>query len=179
MDAAAVNLRKLPSVDEVTRSPATAEAAHHFGCSAVTQAVHAVLAEARAARMVMQVGDIMTGALARLGAGAQLSLRPAFNLTGTALHTNLGRALMAEEAVDNAVTAMRNAMSLEFDLASGKRGERDDYLRGLLRELTGAEDATVVNNNAPAVLIVLNLLAKGREAIVSCGELIGAADALA
>ena len=164
--------RRLPSVDEVLRSPAGAAAAARFGRAAVVDAVRATLADARAGGGMLDAQATVAGSLARLEASARPNLRPVFNLTGTVLHTNLGRALIAEEAIEAAVTAMRNAVALEFDLGGGKRGERDDHLRGLLCELTGAEDATVVNNNAAAVLIVLNTLAKGREAIVSRGELI-------
>src|SRR5262245_35954077 len=138
-------LRKLPSVDEVMRSAAGVDAVERFGRTAVADAVRAAIGAARAARMAMSAGEAIAEALAQLHAAALPNLRPVHNLTGTVLHTNLGRALIAEEAIEAAVAAMRNGVSLEFDLASGKRGERDDHLRGLLCELTGAEDATIVN----------------------------------
>ncbi|MBV8513164.1 MAG: L-seryl-tRNA(Sec) selenium transferase [Xanthobacteraceae bacterium] len=165
-------LQRLPSVDQVLRTPTVAPAIERFGRSAVVEAIRATLASARASGHVAAMDDVASDTLAHLEAQAQPSLRPVFNLTGTVLHTNLGRALIAEAAIEAAVAAMRSAVALEFDIASGRRGERDDHVRALLCELTGAEDATVVNNNAAAVLLTLNTLAKGREAIVSRGELI-------
>jgi L-seryl-tRNA(Ser) seleniumtransferase len=169
---AAADPRRLPSVDQVLQEPAARAAVEHFGRIAVVGAVRQALTEARTAKAPLTAQEAAAAALARLEAAAVPSLRPVFNLTGTVLHTNLGRALLAEPAIEAAVAAMRAAVALEFDLADGGRGERDDHVRDLLRELTGAEDATVVNNNAAAVLLVLNTLSKGREAIVSRGELI-------
>jgi L-seryl-tRNA(Ser) seleniumtransferase len=170
-------LRALPSVDEVLKAEAAMLAVARFGRPAAVIAVRQTLDATRAALRAgkaepSQPDAIAIAALGKLAIDARSSLRPVFNLTGTVLHTNLGRALIADAAVEAAVAAMRSAVALEFDLTVGKRGERDDHLRALLCEMTGAEDATVVNNNAAAVLLVLNTLAKGREAVVSRGELI-------
>ncbi|MDB5617157.1 L-seryl-tRNA(Sec) selenium transferase [Tardiphaga sp.] len=166
-------LRRLPSVDEVLRSDAASAAIERFGRPAVVGAVRRILAEFRARGAVAgQLDDVVAEAVSQLEQLDKPSLRAVFNLTGTVLHTNLGRALLAEPAIAAATAVMRSAVALEFDLEDGRRGERDDHLRGLLCELTGAEDATTVNNNAAAVLLVLNTLALRREAIVSRGELI-------
>jgi L-seryl-tRNA(Ser) seleniumtransferase len=164
--------RGLPSVDAVMRSVAAQVAAARFGHQAVVGAVRLELAELRRNGLAIAADDAGALALARLEAADAPRLKAVYNLTGTVLHTNLGRALVAEAAIAAAADAMRRAVALEYDLGTGQRGDRDDILRDLLRELTGAEDATVVNNNAAAVLLVLNTLAKGREAIVSRGELI-------
>ncbi|HZZ31414.1 MAG TPA: L-seryl-tRNA(Sec) selenium transferase [Phenylobacterium sp.] len=170
-------LRDLASVSTVLKTSMAATLLDRYGRQAATDAVRAVLDEARqalrkGAPVAPATDDLAIAALARLEAQARSDLRPLFNLTGTVLHTNLGRAVLAEAAIEAAVAAMRDPIALEFDLQSGRRGERDDHVRALLRDLTGAEDATVVNNNAGAVLLALNTLAGGREAIVSRGELI-------
>ncbi len=172
---------RLPSVDRVLRSEGGAEAIAEFGRTAFTNAVRERLAGLRAAAQAdvdavaaatVEAEAVAEAARRDLAEAARPTLRPVFNLTGTVLHTNLGRALIAEPAVAAAIAAMRAPMTLEFDLGSGSRGERDEHVRGLLCALTGSEDATAVNNNAAAVLLALNSLGLGREVIVSRGELI-------
>lgn len=163
----------LPSVDALLREPATQVLLSRFGRSAVTDTFRDLLAVRRGARAFdVPKQEIIDHAADALAARFARSQRPVFNLTGTVLHTNLGRAPMPPEAADAAAEAMRGATSLEYDLRSGQRGDRDSHIEGLLRELTGAEAATVVNNNAAAVVLVLNTLALGKEVPVSRGELI-------
>lgn len=108
----------------------------------------------------------------RLAANTQNALRPVINLTGTVLHTNLGRAQQAEEAISAVAQAMRSPVTLEYDLDGAGRGHRDRALADLLCQLTGAEDACIVNNNAAAVLLMLAATASGKEVVVSRGELV-------
>jgi L-seryl-tRNA(Ser) seleniumtransferase len=171
------NLRQIPSVDEVLKTAAAFAAVEQYGRASVVRAVRASISSARQKMRGNGAHPITTDAIAgsavlHLEREARPKVRAVFNLTGTVLHTNLGRAVLSETAVAAATTAMREALALEFDLGEGKRGERDELVRDLLCELTGSESATVVNNNAAAVLLVLNTLAKGKEAIVSRGELI-------
>ncbi|MND67667.1 L-seryl-tRNA(Sec) selenium transferase [compost metagenome] len=170
------DLRHLPSVDRMMNLPSIAPLIERHGRVVVTDELRGVLVDIReAVKAGAEVPDeagVLASLISRLGYLEKSNLRPLFNLTGTVLHTNLGRALLAEEAIAAAIDAMRDAAALEFDLDTGRRGERDSHLRELLCELTGAEDATIVNNNAAAVLISLNVIGAGRQAIVSRGELI-------
>lgn len=176
-DARAKQVR-IPSVDEILRSEAGRVCAAQFGHDVTAKAIRSALDEVRQGiragmaaegNVVARVGATV---LERLGAADVPSLKRVFNLTGTVLHTNLGRAVLPEEAIEAAVAAMRHATNIELDIETGKRGERDDHVRGLIREITGAEDCVVVNNNASAVLLALNTFGNGKEAIVSRGELI-------
>ena len=163
----------LPSLDALLRTPEAEVLLARFGRPATKTALQAELATLRATRafpaFASTILDAAADSLARRFAPSQ---RPVFNLTGTVLHTNLGRAPLPPEAAQAAAEAFASATTLEFDLATGRRGERDDHIAGLLRAITGAEAATVVNNNAAAVLLILNTLALGREVPVSRGELI-------
>jgi L-seryl-tRNA(Ser) seleniumtransferase len=169
--------QRLPSVDTVLRSKAGSVALARYGHAATVSAVRRVLDAVRQAIRAAGTdspGDetVAKEALDLLERADAPSVRRVFNLTGTVLHTNLGRAVLPETAIQAAAQAMRQPIALEFDVATGKRGERDDHVRGLICELTGAEDACIVNNNAGAVLLVLNTLSSGKDAIVSRGELI-------
>jgi L-seryl-tRNA(Ser) seleniumtransferase len=169
-------LSQLPAVDRLLSAAVLASLVDLHGRAVVTAMVRDVLAETRAA--VKQGAPLPDDAtlLAKVGAGVTAKmrpkLRPVFNLTGTVLHTNLGRAPLPEEAVQALIAAARNPCALEYDIESGGRGDRDDIVNDLLCELTGAEAATVVNNNAAAVFLLLNTLAQKKQVIVSRGELI-------
>jgi len=162
----------LPAVDLVLRHELAAEAIRRQGRAPVLDAVRAELAQLRTDGATADAATVAARAVERAAAELAPSQRPVFNLTGTVLHTNLGRALLPPEAVEAAAAAMAGATNLEYDLATGKRGERDSHVLRWLRKLTGAEAASVVNNNAGAVLLLLNALANRKEVPVSRGELI-------
>jgi L-seryl-tRNA(Ser) seleniumtransferase len=168
----------LPSVDRLLRQAEAQALIARFGRQAVTDAIRAILAQLRAETDlednsgISSDDDILRRVAKQLEQQSRPSLRRVFNLTGTVLHTNLGRALLPDIAIEAVAEAARESTNLEFDLASGKRGERDDHLEAQLCRLTGAEAATVVNNNAAAVLLVLNSIANRKEVPTSRGELI-------
>ena len=169
--AASPRLR-LPAVDRVLGWPGLAAPIADFGRAPVLAAVRAELAACRAAGQRPEDAALQSAIHARAAAAAQPHLRPVFNLTGTVLHTNLGRAPLPAQALAAIAAVAGGACNLEYDLAAGQRGDRDDAVEGLLCQLTGAEAATVVNNTAAALVLVLATLARQQEVIVSRGELI-------
>lgn len=178
-NSAQARVTDIPSVDSVLNTPEFSCLCDRYGRSLLATHVRQHLEALRGQALQ---GELSQGSLkmselevqiaGTLRASTQSKLRSVFNLTGTVLHTNLGRALLPDEAVQAVVRALKSPMNLEFDLATGKRGDRDDLIEDLICELTGAEAATVVNNNAAAVLLMLNALSDQREAIVSRGELV-------
>jgi L-seryl-tRNA(Ser) seleniumtransferase len=178
-DTQRVRAADLPSLDRLLNDPTLAAALARYARIQVTIVLRTVLQELRERalsgeldRAALTAGAIAISTENLLAQRNRPRLRAVFNLTGTVLHTNLGRAQLPEEAVRSVVQALRAPVNLEFDLAAGTRGDRDDLVEPLLCELTGAEAATVVNNNAAAVLLMLNTLANRREVIVSRGELV-------
>ncbi|MDH4095459.1 MAG: L-seryl-tRNA(Sec) selenium transferase [Betaproteobacteria bacterium] len=173
----AMRLAAIPSVDRILQDPRLAPAIARDGRALVVEELRALLAQYRdamksGAALPPSADAIVRGLLQRLEGVARPSLRRVFNLTGTVLHTNLGRALLPQEAIEAQGAALAQSSNLEYDLEAGGRGERDEHVEALLCRITGAEAATAVNNNAGAVLLALNALAAGREVPVSRGELV-------
>jgi L-seryl-tRNA(Ser) seleniumtransferase len=168
-----VKLRDLPSVDELLRDDRLAAEPHELAVAATRLALERAREEIRAGR---NPGDLVEMAVSELARVRRPSLRRVLNATGVLVHTNLGRAPLAEAALDRVAEVGRGYSNLEFHLELGERGSRQDHLGPLLGRLTGAEAALVVNNNAAAVLLALAALAEGREVVVSRGELIEIGD---
>lgn len=175
-EGSAGSLAQLPSIDRLLNAPACVELVGRFGPLLVKRAaqdsLQTVRELVRGGAAAPTLDDLIIDIGRRVAEDSSPRLRRVFNLSGTVIHTNLGRALLAEEAIDAVAAAMRNYAALEYDVTTGGRGDRDDHVLELLRALTGAEAATVVNNCAAAVLLTLKALAARREVVISRGELI-------
>ncbi|HEJ9057623.1 TPA: L-seryl-tRNA(Sec) selenium transferase [Serratia fonticola] len=168
---------QLPAIDRLLRDPAIETAVARHGQTLISELLRQMQAQAREAIKTQQqlpawCQDWPQALHARLEQQQRPALQPVFNLSGTVLHTNLGRALLAQPAVDAVVSAMSSAVTLEYDLDGAGRGHRDRAIADLLCQLTGAEDACIVNNNAAAVLLMLAAVAPGQQVVVSRGELV-------
>ncbi|EKN5148738.1 TPA: L-seryl-tRNA(Sec) selenium transferase [Yersinia enterocolitica] len=167
---------QLPAIDSLLRAPEMAPLLDEYGAALLTENLRLMQAEARE-----YIGQFHTladwcadwpAALRHRLNQRQPALKPVFNLSGTVLHTNLGRAPLAESAIAAVTDAMRGAVTLEYSLSGAGRGHRDRAVADLLCELTGAEDACIVNNNAAAVFLMLTVMAAGKQVVVSRGELV-------
>lgn len=167
--------KQLPSVDRLLNTPSVQELVRKYGLALVTHCAQNVLMHVRqsvVAGNATNMAALVQSVLQEIERISLPSIRPVYNLTGTVLHTNLGRATLPESAIQAMVDVARGASTVEFNLETGKRGDRHKHAEALLCQLTGAEGALVVNNNAAAVLLTLNSLARRKEVLVSRGELI-------
>lgn len=172
--------RQLPSVDKLLKHPQAVDVIQQFGHQAVAEQLRLLIQNARQHIQQHQAlpaflsddASLFHSLSVSLSQLQNVQLRPVFNLTGTVLHTNLGRGLWSDAAVQAATCAMQNNVALEFDIEEGRRSHRDLYISELIAKITGAEAACVVNNNAAAVLLMLATFAKEKEVIVSRGELV-------
>ncbi len=178
-DAALAGPKDLPSVDRLLRDPTVRLLVEEHGHTCVAREVRTLVDELRACALRGELRRDVVAPLAlaqavqrRVAGRLAPRMRSVLNLTGTVIHTNLGRALLADSALQHLLAMMAGPNNLEYDLESGGRGDRDAIVEELLTSLTGAEAATVVNNNAAAVLLTIAALARGREVIVSRGELV-------
>ncbi|HIE3985697.1 L-seryl-tRNA(Sec) selenium transferase [Serratia nevei] len=168
---------QLPAIDRLLREPAIEPLVAQHGQTLIGELLRRLQAEARAAirqqqRLPAWCDDWPQALRAELARQQRPALLPVFNLSGTVLHTNLGRALLAQPVKDAVSAVMGEAVTLEYDLDGAGRGHRDRAVASLLCRLTGAEDACIVNNNAAAVLLMLAAIAPGKEVVVSRGELV-------
>ncbi|MGD8821987.1 MAG: L-seryl-tRNA(Sec) selenium transferase [Anaerolineales bacterium] len=171
-----MSLRSLPSVDRLLGSDQLAATLAEYGRPLTLQAARQALDQAR--DQIRQGGDtpneveLIKRLQSTLQAWLAPTLHPVINATGVIIHTNLGRAPLSQEAQAAMLEVARGYSTLEYDLASGKRGRRELHAEGLLRQLTGAPSALVVNNNASAVLLALTALAFGRQVLISRTQLV-------
>ncbi|MGH9433852.1 MAG: L-seryl-tRNA(Sec) selenium transferase, partial [Terriglobia bacterium] len=170
-------LRQIPPVDSLLSRPAVRALESHFGHRTVVRATRQVLENLREKiqqnpSVHMPLAALELEILRTVEAGSRPSLRRVINATGVILHTNLGRAPLAQEALQQILEVAAGYSNLEFDLEAGARGKRDSHTERLFRELLGAESTLVVNNNAAGLFLALNTLAEGCEVVVSRGELV-------
>ena len=172
--------RSIPALDRLLKTDQGEQLILKFGHQAVVKQIRVLLTQIRQEiHQTHTLPDIcrsdeqlLAQVREQLSQQTNVAIKPVFNLTGTVLHTNLGRGLWSENAIQAATQAMKHNVALEFDIEAGKRSHRDHYVSQLLSQITGAEAACIVNNNAAAVLLILATFAQGKEVIISRGELI-------
>ncbi len=175
------HLRRLPSVDALLQTEAIRDAVERYPRRLVLESIRHTLDSVRKRLLEdheafherdLDVSGLIESIMERLDALSSFTLRDAVNATGIIIHTNLGRSLLPREAIERLQLICGEYNNLEYDLETGERGSRYVHAESILRELTGAESALVVNNNAGAVFLVLNTLAMGREVVISRGQLV-------